>query len=250
MIWWDDASCFCCIDLSTSCTPQRCVCSHTSVSERAQPMDRSHHHDWHDFVRRTASKLCPAVGVIGAGSYGTALAIHCARAGHPTVIWCRSKEVADEINTQHTNSRRLPGHSCPTQLSATTDLEGMVRTSTLLLLAVPSAHIAATAQRCVEHLRLDAVLVCCAKGAWLPADFAACYCCKQQQPQPGSRLPAASSSSSTNAAAGMLAMVRICLHVKAAAHAVGGVRPIVSCTVDHELGCMVCYLTRHNRSSQ
>ncbi|KAF6265825.1 NAD-dependent glycerol-3-phosphate dehydrogenase [Scenedesmus sp. NREL 46B-D3] len=121
-------------------------------------------HDWHETVKRTASKLCRAVGVIGAGSYGTALAIHCARAGHPTVIWCRSQEVADEINTQHTNSRRLPGHSCPKQLSATTDLEGMVRASMLLLLAVPSAHIAATAQRCVEHLLPEAVLVCCAKG--------------------------------------------------------------------------------------
>jgi glycerol-3-phosphate dehydrogenase (NAD(P)+) len=74
------------------------------------------------------------------------------------------KQVADEINMQHTNSRRLPGHSCPEELKATTDLEGMVAASTLLLLAVPSAHIAGTAKRCVEHLKPDAVLVCCAKG--------------------------------------------------------------------------------------
>jgi hypothetical protein len=103
----------------------------------------------------------------------THLLLHCSDLLGPSFLCCcwglfpvACKQVADEINTQHTNSRRLPGHSCPEELVATTDLEGMVAASTLLLLAVPSAHIAGTAKRCVEHLKPDAVLVCCAKGAW------------------------------------------------------------------------------------
>lgn len=129
------------------------------------------------------------------------------------------KQVADEINTQHTNSRRLPGHSCPKQLSATTDLEGMVRASMLLLLAVPSAHIAATAQRCVEHLLPEAVLVCCAKGAWLPANGYSNSC-------QGAMFAAA-----MLAALSMLA-ASVCLHVSSIHRA--GRKLNAACTVIHK----------------
>lgn len=44
------------------------------------------------------------VGVIGGGAWGTALAMHCARMGHDTLIWALEKEVADAINSQHENT--------------------------------------------------------------------------------------------------------------------------------------------------
>lgn len=73
-------------------------------------------------------------------------------------------QVADEINTKHTNSKRLPGHTCPPSLRATTDLVALVASSALVLLVVPSSHIAATVKQFIAHLTADAVLVCCAKG--------------------------------------------------------------------------------------
>ncbi|KAF8071031.1 aarF domain-containing protein kinase [Scenedesmus sp. PABB004] len=121
-------------------------------------------HDWHQTVTRHADALSTGVGVLGAGAYGTALAIHCTRAGHATRLWARSAEVADEINSRRTNSRRLPGQPCPPGLTASTDLAAVVAASQLVLLVVPASHIASTVRACVPHLQPDAALVCCAKG--------------------------------------------------------------------------------------
>ena len=59
----------------------------------------------------------PKVAVIGAGSWGTAVASIVARKS-PTVIWARSKEVATQINETHTNSRYLPDFPLPDTLTA------------------------------------------------------------------------------------------------------------------------------------
>lgn len=54
--------------------------------------------------RSGLSKERTRVGVIGGGAWGTALACHCARMGHDTLIWALEKEAADAINTQHENT--------------------------------------------------------------------------------------------------------------------------------------------------
>ena len=48
------------------------------------------------------------VTVIGAGNWGTALAIHAARAGHDVRIWSRNDEVVESINREHTNGSTYP----------------------------------------------------------------------------------------------------------------------------------------------
>eukprot|EP00878_Enallax_costatus_P012437 GHUV01012988.1.p1 GENE.GHUV01012988.1~~GHUV01012988.1.p1 ORF type:complete len:373 (+),score=66.83 GHUV01012988.1:801-1919(+) len=73
-------------------------------------------------------------------------------------------QVAEEINTRHTNSKRLPGHECPASLRATTELVPLVSEASLVLLVVPSGHTASTVKQCIAHLPSDAILVCCAKG--------------------------------------------------------------------------------------
>ena len=53
------------------------------------------------------------VAVIGAGSWGTALAIVAARAGHDVVIWSRNEAVVESINRDHINSTYLTDARIP-----------------------------------------------------------------------------------------------------------------------------------------
>jgi glycerol-3-phosphate dehydrogenase (NAD(P)+) len=75
--------------------------------------------------------------VLGAGSWGTTVA-SLAAGRHPTVLWARKPEVADEINEDHTNSTYLAGCVLPPKLTATSDLEKAVAQAELLIVGVPS----------------------------------------------------------------------------------------------------------------
>ena len=53
------------------------------------------------------------LAVVGSGAWGTALACHAARLGHTVAMWAYEPQVAEEINTRHTNSLYLPDLSLP-----------------------------------------------------------------------------------------------------------------------------------------
>lgn len=91
-----------------------------------------------------AGPALPAVAVLGAGSWGTALAALIARHGHPTVLWGRDAATIDAIDTRHENPRYLPGIPLPASLRATTDLATAVRGCDLVLVVVPSHAFAET----------------------------------------------------------------------------------------------------------
>lgn len=78
------------------------------------------------------------VAVLGAGSWGTALAALIARHGHPTVLWGRDAAVVEAIDRRHENPHYLPGIALPEALRATTDLAAALRAAELVLVAVPS----------------------------------------------------------------------------------------------------------------
>ena len=80
----------------------------------------------------------PAVAVLGAGSWGTALAALIARHGHPTTLWGRDAGGVEAIDVRHENPRYLPGIALPDTLRATTDLGAAIRDANLVLVAVPS----------------------------------------------------------------------------------------------------------------
>jgi glycerol-3-phosphate dehydrogenase (NAD(P)+) len=75
--------------------------------------------------------------VLGAGSWGTTVASLVA-GRHPTVLWARRPDVADEINDAHTNSTYLADCELPPRLTATADLEKAVAQAELLIVGVPS----------------------------------------------------------------------------------------------------------------
>jgi len=78
------------------------------------------------------------IAVLGAGSWGTALAMQLARNGNQCLIWARSPEQVDSMQARRENSRFLPGLAFPDGLEATGDLAGAVTASDLVLIATPS----------------------------------------------------------------------------------------------------------------
>src|SRR4051812_43082605 len=77
------------------------------------------------------------VAVIGAGSWGTAVAATVAR-NAPTIIWARRKELAEEIAVEHLSRSYMPDVLLPEQLDATSSLEEAVTDASVIVMGVPS----------------------------------------------------------------------------------------------------------------
>ena len=92
------------------------------------------------------------VAVLGAGSWGTALAALIARQGHDTILWGRDTAVVEAIDQRHDNPHYLPGIALPETLRATTDLAACVRGADLVLVVVPS-HAFTETLRALAPLR-------------------------------------------------------------------------------------------------
>ena len=81
------------------------------------------------------------VGVIGAGGWGTALAIHLFRKGIDVSLWVHSKETFKLIKEKRENIYYLPGFIIPEKIKIYLDLEPVVENSDSLILVVPSQHM-------------------------------------------------------------------------------------------------------------
>ena len=86
----------------------------------------------------SAPPYSPVVTVLGAGSWGTALALHAARRGLTTRLWTRSGEHFAAMQQDRRNRRYLPDFEFPANLVAVTDYAAALRGSDLVILAVPS----------------------------------------------------------------------------------------------------------------
>jgi glycerol-3-phosphate dehydrogenase (NAD(P)+) len=79
------------------------------------------------------------VTVLGAGSWGTALALHCARRGLRTTLWTRRADHCAAMTAERRNARYLPDHPFPDNLHPTSDLAGAVSgPPRLIICAIPS----------------------------------------------------------------------------------------------------------------
>ncbi|SDF23954.1 glycerol-3-phosphate dehydrogenase (NAD(P)+) [Thalassobaculum litoreum DSM 18839] len=79
--------------------------------------------------------------VIGAGAWGTALAITAARAGAEVTLWARDPALSAAINRDRINAQLLPGYDIPDAVSATSDMAEAVAGADAILLVVPSQAI-------------------------------------------------------------------------------------------------------------
>ena len=104
------------------------------------------------------------VTVLGAGSWGAALANVLAENGHNTLVWTHRKEQAEEINLQHTNEKYLPNVKLPSNLIATNQLEEAVNHSDILIVAVPTKAIREVCTDLKGYLKQETVFVHVSKG--------------------------------------------------------------------------------------
>ncbi|MGE8142988.1 NAD(P)H-dependent glycerol-3-phosphate dehydrogenase [Novosphingobium sp. NPDC080210] len=104
--------------------------------------------------------MSAAIGVIGAGAWGTALAQAMASNGSEVLIWAREAELVEEINTGHTNSLFLPGATLAPTIRATGDLADLAALP-ILLVVTPAQHLARVLKDLPDAPR---DLVLCSKG--------------------------------------------------------------------------------------
>jgi glycerol-3-phosphate dehydrogenase (NAD(P)+) len=87
------------------------------------------------------------IAIIGAGSWGTALAVHLARGGERVTLWARSAEVVETIRARRRNPWYLSDVELPAGIDATSDAAAAVDAAALVIVAVPSEFFAATLAR-------------------------------------------------------------------------------------------------------
>lgn len=104
------------------------------------------------------------VAVIGAGSWGTALASVLADNGHQVTIWVRDPKQAEAINTTHRNQKYLPEATLSDQIVVTADLREAVEGKPVVLLAVPSHAMRQVCRDLAPLLQEDILLIHAVKG--------------------------------------------------------------------------------------
>lgn len=105
-----------------------------------------------------------SVTVLGAGSYGTALAICIARKGQRTILWARDQEQVAQMQEARANPRYLPDCPFPDLLEVEGSLEAAVKASDTILVVVPSYGFAEVLSQIAPHLRPEAGVAWATKG--------------------------------------------------------------------------------------
>jgi len=104
------------------------------------------------------------IGVIGGGSWGTALAKLLAELDHDVALWVREPELTTAINDTHVNPEYLPGFTLPARVRATCDLAVAVRGAEVLVAVTPSHVLRAVMERARPHVTGTPYLVTATKG--------------------------------------------------------------------------------------
>lgn len=104
------------------------------------------------------------IGMLGAGSWGTALTYELSSKGHQVVVWSISEDEVRLLNEQHEQTVKLPGVKLPAEVHATTDLQKAIDGMDLLVLAVPSPFTRSTARSMRPYVAEGQLIVSVAKG--------------------------------------------------------------------------------------
>ncbi|MGC4080551.1 MAG: NAD(P)H-dependent glycerol-3-phosphate dehydrogenase [Vicinamibacterales bacterium] len=104
------------------------------------------------------------VAVLGAGSWGTALAVHLARIGHEVRLWARDPATVRDIHQRRANAVYLPDIHLPDAVVPTASLGDALADIELVVCAIPSHGIRAVMRGAAPHLAPGAILVSATKG--------------------------------------------------------------------------------------
>lgn len=105
-----------------------------------------------------------AIGVIGAGGWGTALTKLLCEKGNDVTLWCHGEESYREIQEKRENPSYLPGIVLPPSFKLTRSLKELFSGKELLICAVPSHGVREVIETAAPHLSPQAILVCGTKG--------------------------------------------------------------------------------------
>ena len=116
--------------------------------------------------------MTQSIGVIGAGAWGTAMAISLARQGHDVTIWALEKDVVESINSRQENERFLPGFKAPENLKASSDIKAVATGKGFLILASPSLYLARTMQGLLDvpNIRDGSTCIGILTKGFIPSD--------------------------------------------------------------------------------
>jgi glycerol-3-phosphate dehydrogenase (NAD(P)+) len=104
------------------------------------------------------------IAIIGAGNWGTALAVVAGRKGHPVRLWSRNPEVVSSINNSNTNPVYLPDCIIPQSVNATTKFGTALADAEFVILAAPSHVTRKLLTDMLPHLSGDLIFVSATKG--------------------------------------------------------------------------------------
>ena len=104
------------------------------------------------------------IAVIGAGSWGTALAIMLEQYGHDVTLWARNQKAVEEMKKTRENKRYLPGVLLGEKLQITTDQKEAVEEKEIVISAVPSRAVRETMINFSPFFQQGVIIVNAAKG--------------------------------------------------------------------------------------
>lgn len=104
------------------------------------------------------------ISVLGAGSWGTALAVVLHKNGHEVTIWSIAQDEIDMLKKEREHKDKLPGVKIAEEIGLTTDLKEAISGKDMLVVAVPSPYIRSTAKSMAPYVEDDQLLVSVAKG--------------------------------------------------------------------------------------
>lgn len=123
------------------------------------------------------------IAVLGAGSWGTTLAILLAEKGFPVTLWAHRPEFAKELQEKRENVRYLKGVRFPDNLVVTNDESAAVQNAKLIVVATPAQAVRETLERIRDIDFKDAVFVNVAKGIEVHTDLRMSEVIEQVLPQ-------------------------------------------------------------------
>jgi glycerol-3-phosphate dehydrogenase (NAD(P)+) len=115
-------------------------------------------------TQHSALSIPEEIAVLGAGSWGTALAVHLASNGKTVKLWERDAGVAGQLAATRHNEHYLPGVLIPAGVAVTPDLQSALERAGVVVLAVPSQAVRDVVGRSRVLLRSGSILVNAAKG--------------------------------------------------------------------------------------
>ena len=108
--------------------------------------------------------MATSVAVLGAGSWGTALAVHLSRVGHDVRLWARDRALVDDMAARRANVVYLPDVSLPDTVAVTHDIDRALDGAALVVCAVPSHGCRAVLRRAAPYIVGHAAVVSTTKG--------------------------------------------------------------------------------------